>query len=221
MSLFNDFIHKFPDSINARFGTNLQKMIRFVSESFDEINALHQTIEDYRDIDKAKGKALDRLGAKYAQERGKADDDFYRIMIKSKVMVRNGDVTVNGILRVIQNSMGVPVDGIKIENLRSKPTDNAEPLAIRINNIPLDVAKTDWEQAYLLKRIQSDVAVGIRIQNILFHGSSTADIYLGHTSKAMIKVVIPMEVDTTYYHEQSESIAETGQLVKTSVTYRI
>ncbi|KRO15910.1 hypothetical protein [Lacticaseibacillus saniviri] len=167
MSYFDDFISLLPGSING-FGTNVQKLARFVTEPMSEAKELLERVEAYRNIDKADGAALDKLGEKYGQARGPADDEFYRVMIKSKIIIRAGDATVDGILRAIQSSLNVTAKGIRIETIRPNPTDPQEPLAIRITNVPVDIAKTDWEQNYLFNRIKSVVAAGVHVQSIQF-----------------------------------------------------
>ncbi|ASN59844.1 hypothetical protein CG419_04035 [Latilactobacillus curvatus] len=171
MSYFDEFLSKLPGSIN-RLGTNVQKVARFITEPLTETKTLFETIDLYRSIDNATGDALDALGAKYGQTRGPADDEFYRVMIKSKIIVRAGDATVNGILRAIQSSLNVSAKGVKIKCIRANPTDSDEPLAIRITDIPLEIAKTEWEQTYLLNRIKSVVAAGVRVDYIQFVDSA-------------------------------------------------
>lgn len=173
MSFYDDFLTKLPGAIN-RLGTNVQKLARFLTEPLSDYQALLNQIDAYRSIDNAKGSALDALGAKYGQARGPADDAFYRIMIKSKIIVRAGDATINGILRAIESSLSVNADGIRVESLRASPDGDGEPLAIRITNIPLDVAKSEWEQEYLLNRIKSVVAAGVRVDYIQFIDSAGA-----------------------------------------------
>lgn len=171
MSYFDDFITKLPGSIN-RVGTNIQKLAHFITDPMGDVRGLFTKIGDYRSIDNATGAALDALGAKYGQARGPADDEFYRIMIKSKIIVRAGDSTVNGILRAIEGSLSVDADGIEVRSLRSDPAGDGEPLAISVTNIPLDIAMTDWEQQYLLNRIKSVVAAGVRVDSIQFVDSA-------------------------------------------------
>ncbi|WP_225349949.1 hypothetical protein [Ligilactobacillus equi] len=140
-------------------------------------------IESYRDINNAKGEVLDRLGEKYGQSRGQADDDFYRIMLKSKIASRRGDATVNGIIRTIQNAFN-----IEPKNIRVEPLEN-EPLAIRIVDIPIELAKTPWQQKYLLKRVEETSAAGIRVDQIRFVDTSwnTVKVVYG-TRSAIISV---------------------------------
>lgn len=172
MSYFDDFVKKVPDSINARSGANTRKLIRFLTDGMTDIRGLFQQVSLFRSVDNATGKSLDNLGEKYGQKRGPAEDEFYRIMIKSKIIIRAGDATVNGILRAIESSLSVSAKGVIVETLRYPLNQNSvateEPLAIRITNIPLDVAKTEWEENYLMERIKSVVAAGVRVEYIQF-----------------------------------------------------
>lgn len=172
MSYFDEFVKKVPDSINAKTGSNTRRLIRFLTDGMTDLTGLIQQISSFRNVDNAVGKALDALGEKYGQKRGPADDEFYRVMIKSKIIIRAGDATVNGILRAIESSLGVQSTGVIVETLRHPINPNSvakeEPLAIRITNIPLDVAKTEWEENYLMERIKSVVAAGIRVEYIQF-----------------------------------------------------
>lgn len=172
MSYFDDFVKKVPDSINARSGANTRKLIRFLTDGMTDIRGLFQQVSLFRSVDNATGKSLDNLGEKYGQKRGPAEDEFYRIMIKSKIIIRAGDATVNGILRAIESSLSVSAKGVIVETLRHPLNRNSvateEPLAIRITNIPLDVAKTEWEENYLMERIKSVVAAGVRVEYIQF-----------------------------------------------------
>lgn len=182
MSLSETFLSHLPDSMN-KLGTNIQKIARFVGEPLDDVQDLYRTIDAWRAIDKASGKALDRLGEKYGQARGRADDEFYRVMIKSKIIVRSGDATTNGILRTIQSSLNVDAKDVKVTSIRGKPTDDTEPLAIRITNIPLEIAKTAWEQNYLTKRIQQSVAAGVRVDAVRFFVRVPSHIYMGSAAR--------------------------------------
>lgn len=172
MSYFDDFVDKVPGSLAARTGNNFRKLIRFFTDAMEDVRTLTNTVEAFRSVDNAEGLALDALGSKYGEQRGQADDEFFRIMIKSKIIVRAGDSTVDGILRAIQSSLNVSTKGIVVESIRQPlgaalDTD-AEPLAIRISKIPLEIASTEWEQDYLLRRIKSVVAAGVRVDYIQF-----------------------------------------------------
>ncbi|WP_155286034.1 hypothetical protein [Lacticaseibacillus zhaodongensis] len=182
MTYFQTFIDHLPSSLN-KAGTNIQKIARFVTEPLDDASSLLNQVEAWRNIDKAEGKALDKLGQKYGQLRGQADDEFYRLMIKSKIIVRTGDVTVDGVLRAIQSSLNADPTGIKLETLRPGPKDDGEPLAIKVEGIPLSIAPNEWEQEYLINRVRQSVAAGVRVADINFTVTTPAYFYVGSLAR--------------------------------------
>ena len=170
------FLSKLPSPIN-RFAEDTITFAEWLNTTFQKLIGLYQTIEAFRDINKANGKALDRIGDQFNQQRGSADDDFYRIMIRSKQATNMGNSTVNGLINMIARSLDIQPDKIRIESLRQYENgtlNDGEPLAIRISNIPLEWARSDFEQNYILERIKNGVAAGVRVDEVSFVDNSNA-----------------------------------------------
>lgn len=166
----NFFLDHLPGSLN-KLDENFKKLAAYVNYEFNLLVHLFNQIEKMRSLDDAKGKVLDDIGDNYNQPRGEADDEFYRIMIRSKRALNSGKTTVNGLLDIISQSLNVKPDGIVIEPLRSykyNKEDVGEPLAISIKNIPLQWIDKEWEQNYIIDRIRDGVAAGIRVDEISF-----------------------------------------------------
>lgn len=178
MSFFEKFIEKLPSSLNSEPGTNFEKLAKFLSLGFDDIQLLFNNIQKYRNIDQAKGKLLDRIGEKYDVKRGPADDDFYRLMIKSKLAIRKGDTSINGLLTTMQNALGINVFGVKLKPIYLED-GTKEPLSLRITDVPLRFAKSEFEQEFMMKQIESSVAVGIHLQDMQFKITSLGNWYAG------------------------------------------
>ena len=170
------FLSKLPSPIN-RFAEDTITFAEWLNATFQKLIGLYQTIEAFRDINKASGKPLDRIGDQFNQQRGSADDDFYRIMIRSKQATNMGNSTVNGLIEMIARSLNIKPDKIRIESLRQYENgtlNDGEPLAIRISNIPLEWARSDFEQNYILERIKNGVAAGVRVDEVSFVDNSNA-----------------------------------------------
>lgn len=178
MTFFKKFITKLPSSLNSDPGTNFEKLAEFLSLGFDDIRSLFDNIQRYRNIDEAEGKLLDRIGQKYDVKRGPADDDFYRLMIKSKLAIRKGDTSIDGILTTMQNALDIDVDGVKLQPIYQENGDK-EPLSLRITNVPLRFAKSEFEQEFMLKQIESSVAVGIHLKDMQFKITTFGNWYVG------------------------------------------
>ncbi|MSE06600.1 hypothetical protein GKC34_12885, partial [Lactobacillus salivarius] len=98
MDILKEFIARMPGSVDATYNPNINKLVTFFAEYLSGVQGLFKQIEYYRNIDNASGNLLDKIGEKVGEVRGKADDEFYRVMLKSKIASRKGDATVNGIL---------------------------------------------------------------------------------------------------------------------------
>lgn len=170
------FLSMLPAPI-SRYGRNTLLFAEWLEWQFKTLQDLLQTIEDFRELENASGEVLDEIGAQYNQLRGEADDSFYRVMIRSKGAINSGITTVNGLLDIIARSLNISKKGIEIVPLRTwngKQVDGGEPLAIAIKNIPLQWANTTWEQNYIIDRIRSGVAAGIRVDEVTFVDNSNA-----------------------------------------------
>lgn len=166
MSFFKEFLGKFPSSFTIRINSSNWKLSKYYTSGLDETKEVLENIDKYRNIDNAEGKVLDKLGDKYGVKRGPADDAFYRMMIRSKIANRKGDATVNGILRTMQNALGIDVKGVKIGPVYHDGVQ--EPLSLRLSNVPLSFARSEFEQEFMLRQIESIIAVGVRLQDLQF-----------------------------------------------------
>lgn len=175
-SFQDQFLAMLPAPI-SRYGRQTMLFAEWLQWQFKQLQDLFTTIEDFRELDNANGEVLDAIGAQYNQLRGEADDSFYRIMIRSKMAINSGISTVNGLLDIIARSLNIPKKGIEIEPLRKwngTTVDDGESLAIAIRNIPLQWANTEWEQNYIIDRIRSGVAAGVRVDEVTFVDNSNA-----------------------------------------------
>ncbi len=175
-SFKEQFLAMLPAPI-SRYGRQTMLFAEWLQWQFKQLQDLFTTIEDFRELDNANGEVLDAIGAQYNQLRGEADDSFYRIMIRSKMAINSGISTVNGLLDIIARSLNIPKKGIEIEPLRKwngTTVDDGESLAIAIRNIPLQWANTEWEQNYIIDRIRSGVAAGVRVDEVTFVDNSNA-----------------------------------------------
>lgn len=177
MSFFKEFLSKFPSSFITRKLNNNWKLTKFFTSGLDDTKNVLTTIEKYRNINNAEGKALDNLGIKYGVQRGPADDAFYRMMIRAKIANRKGDTTINGILTTMKNALNIDVKGIKIDFVYYD--DKPEPLSLRISNIPLTFARSEFEQQFMLEQIESIIAVGVRLQDLQYEISATSNLCIG------------------------------------------
>lgn len=177
MSFLKELLSKFPSSFTTKTDSINWKISKFFTDGLDQTKDTLEEIDRYRNVDNAEGKALDKLGDKYGVKRGPADDEFYRMMIHSKIANRKGDTTVNGILRTMQNALGIDIKGVKIGP--AYHDGEQEPLSLRLSNVPLTFARSEFEQEFMLKQIESIIAAGIRLQDLEFSISANNYINVG------------------------------------------
>ncbi|MBB1078976.1 hypothetical protein H5S09_04260 [Limosilactobacillus sp. STM2_1] len=202
MSFFSKFLKLMPGSLVKIANSNNWKLAKFYSSSFDKVNETFSKIDFYRNIDNAKGNLLDKLGEKYGVRRGPADDSFYRMMIKAKVANRKGDTTVNGVLRTMQNALGISVRDVRLRPVQL-PDGKREPLAIRLNSVPMRFARSEYEQEFMIHQIESIIAAGVRLQDLQFTATAVGHFELGTT---MINVeTVDIDDSKDYNREASGS----------------
>ncbi len=186
MSFLKKFLKLIPSSFVKNKDSNNWKLAKFYTSRLDEINETFDNIELYRNVENAKRKLLDNLGDKYGVKRGPADDSFYRMMIKSKIANRKGDTTVNGVLRTMQNALGISVKDVRLRPVLL-PNREREPLAIRLNSVPMRFARSEYEQEFMIHQIESIIAAGVRLQDLQFTATAVGHFELG-TTMASIEV---------------------------------
>ena len=122
-----------------------------------------QRVEEWRDIDKAEGTTLDRIGENVGQPRGAATDEIYRILIKSKIARNLSKGDINTIITVLSTALDTDPSEIKIVELYNDPIA-PEPAAISIIKLPLrKINEAGMNPAQFARIVQRTVAAGVRV----------------------------------------------------------
>ncbi|MHA7580389.1 hypothetical protein ACX12E_08320 [Paenibacillus vandeheii] len=166
-----DLIRKLTDVFTKNPESNIGKLLRIVSDPINDLKQGFEKIEQWRDIDQAKGTTLDLIGGNVGQKRGAASDDVYRIMIKSKIARNLSKGDVNTIIRVIALAVGASYSDIKITQKFHDPLD-PEPAAISLMRLPLErLASSGIELNQFVQIISKTVAAGVSVQSIELQGT--------------------------------------------------
>ncbi|GEP72043.1 hypothetical protein FD12_GL001381 [Lentilactobacillus rapi DSM 19907 = JCM 15042] len=169
-------LNELPVSLAYAEDSNNAKLLSFFADSMVDVEQLLSTINSWRDIDNAQGKALDYYGEDHNVYRNGADDAFYRFMIKTKRLQRITDGTYNSLIKLVAESLDAKYTEINVNPMYD--TDSKEPDAIEITNIPGDYINDTRKEQLLFDRLQESVAAGIRIANVEFIKTATGHIYL-------------------------------------------
>lgn len=166
-----DLIKKLTDVFTKNPNSNMGKLLTIFAEQLHEVEETLDTIESWRDIDKAKGTSLDLIGGNVVQKRGAASDEVYRIMIKSKIARNLSKGDVNTIIRVIALAVGANYSEIEIRQKFNDPSES-EPAALSLMRLPIGRLNTSGiELSQFVQIIQKTVAAGVNVDSIELAGT--------------------------------------------------
>lgn len=87
MSFLDDFLSKLTDVFQKSKDSNIGKLFSIVALQFEDLSSTLNRMEEWRAIDLAEGKALDRIGEQIVGEfRGDSDDEEYRLKIQARIV---------------------------------------------------------------------------------------------------------------------------------------
>lgn len=148
----------------------LYKVMSVLADEFSLIEQTLATIIAYRDIDKARGMTLDLIGQNINQKRGKATDEVYRILLKSKIARNLSDGTVNTIIDVISLSLSTKPSDVKI--LESWEVNPSAKPSIELMKLPITkLLESGIDQENFVAIIQKTVAGGVQVKQVELEGT--------------------------------------------------
>lgn len=155
---------KNPDS-------NIVKLMRIFSDQLQDISDTQQTTLEWRNIDRAKGQALDLIGETVNQARGTATDEVYRLLLKSKLARSLSDGGINTIIRVLAIALDAPYEEIKVQEKWNDELD-PEPAAISLIEIPIvRLNEIGLDGIQFARIVQRTVAAGVKVNVIELKGT--------------------------------------------------
>ncbi|EAF5461902.1 hypothetical protein CPC87_06795 [Listeria monocytogenes] len=168
-----DFLRKLTDAFTKSEKSNIGKLFIIVDQQISVLTSALEKTEEWRDIDNAKGRTLNKLGENVGQDRGRATDEVYRVLIRGKVARNASDGTINKIIQAIAKSLDCNYNDIQIINANdSNSSDEHEPAAIIIKKIPLSALNAvGLSTSQFLQIINSLKSGGVRVAYINLEGS--------------------------------------------------
>lgn len=172
--MLNKMLSMIPDAFAKTKETNFGKLFIILSEQVNGVTQTVEKIENWRSIDEAKGIVLDKIGADLEQYRGMADDEIYRLLIKSRIIRAQSSGTFDDIIRAICATVNCqPTDISVISAVESKDTKiSDEPLAIVIEKTPLGALNAiGMNVGTFTKIVEHSVMAGVRVISINLEGT--------------------------------------------------
>ena len=163
MITVQDMLRRLTDVFRKDPDSNIGKLMAIFAEQLQKLEQTVQRVEEWRDIDKAEGTTLDRIGENVGQPRGVATDEIYRILIKSKIARNLSKGDINTIITVLATALNTDPSEIRIVELYNDPVA-PEPAAISIIQLPLKrINEVGMDPTQFARIVQRTVAAGVRV----------------------------------------------------------
>lgn len=147
--------------------SNITKVSRILSDEIQEVIDLFNKIEQYDDVNVAKGKALDHIGENILQYRGEVNDEIYRALIKAKIAKNRADGTLNNLLDILAITLETDIKEISLVEGEHPIYPSVKMLAIpfdTLNSIGMSVSQL----ALLINKL---IGAGITLESLVFDGT--------------------------------------------------
>ena len=127
-----NLVKNLPDAYAKGSESNNRKILDIEKSAADSLRQSITAIYDSLDLDKATGKTLDMYGEIVGQERGRATDEQYRVLIKSRIVrnLANGDY--NSIVHAIAITLGCQPTEISLIELE-------DPCKVQLGELPYSI----------------------------------------------------------------------------------
>lgn len=159
------------DNYNKAPASNISKLLAIVEAEHDELLETLQVVEAWQDLDRALGRALDRIGFDVQQFRGMATDEVYRVLIKSRIARNASDGSINTIIQVLSLAFDIEPSEFGISETYDDPYD-PEPAAIKVIKAPLGgLLRTGLTGQQLGVMIAKTAAAGVGVQSVELYGT--------------------------------------------------
>lgn len=162
MSLIKEALNKLTDNYRKSKDSNIGKLFQLVFSELDDVKHTFRQIEEWQDIDKAEGIALDQLGKRVGEDRGKKDDETYRKYIKLRILINRSA----GEIETLNEVFDVYFDGDFV-GLEEGWVNHEEPASIYAEIKPsnamlpsdlLNQVKAGGVRLQLITRLESELS---------------------------------------------------------------
>ena len=163
---FDNLAKNLPDCYKKNEYSNNYKILEIERRAGAGLRDCLNDIGEILDIENATGAVLDAYGERYRQPRGKAADQQYRIMIKTKIAKTLSSGSYKDIVDVICFAFNCTIDDVLL--LES----STNPMSVSLERLPLTAINSSGfttAQAYQL--IKSMIPAAIELQSVLFEGT--------------------------------------------------
>lgn len=169
--MFDFMINLLTDNYNKSPSSNIGKLFKLIADELQEVRSNLEKIEEYRDVDKATGHTLDKIGGNVKQYRGASTDEIYRILIKSKIARNMSTGDINTIIRIVSQTINSDYSDIQIVEMYNDD-ESPEAAAIKLLEIPLSkINEVGMSSSQFGRMIERTLPGGISLKEIRMEGT--------------------------------------------------
>lgn len=158
-------VKNLPDAYSKSADSNNAKILQIEKTAQDGLLESIAVVSDSLDIDKATGHTLDLYGEMIGQNRGRATDEQYRVLLKAQIVRNLTNTDFNGVINAICATFGcAPSDILLVE------VDGTT--AVRIDQLPISAlnnSNIEFETAVQI--IEKLMPVGVTLESLNFSGT--------------------------------------------------
>ncbi|MGX7417820.1 hypothetical protein ACWOFR_03340 [Carnobacterium gallinarum] len=172
--MLNKMLSMIPDAFAKTKESNFGKLFVLLNQQVTDVSSTAEQIESWRSINKAEGVVLDKIGSDLEQYRGLADDEIYRLLIKSRIIRAQSSGTFDDIIQAICATVNCKATDISIiAAVESEDSNlNSDPLAVVIERIPLGALNAiGMNVGTFTKIVEHSVVAGVRVVSINLEGT--------------------------------------------------
>lgn len=164
--VLNKFINRLTDNYSKSKDSNVYKLLSLTASHIQENENTLKRIGNWRDVDQARGDALNRIGRNVQQNRGRASDEVYRVLIKSKIKRNLSNGSINTLIDFLSFILQVDQKEITIREL----WDADEHATLKIDAPASSISNTGLTPKQMGTLINLVCAAGIK-SHVLFEGT--------------------------------------------------
>lgn len=165
---FDNLAKNLPDCYKKSEQSNNYKILEIERYANAELRDSLNEIANILDIDNAAGATLNAYGERFGQPRGKATDEQYRTMIKSKIVRGLSNGTYKDVLDALCFTFGCDINDILIVESPEKP------MTVTVEKAPLEqIIRAGFTSEQAMQITKSLLPIGITLESVTFNGTFT------------------------------------------------
>lgn len=163
---YDNLAKNLPDCYKKDKTSNNYKILEIERCATADLRKCLYEIESILDIENAKGAVLDAYGERFGQPRGRATDEQYRVMIKSKIVRSLSGCSYKGIVDAICFSFGCSPDDVYIAE------SETDPMTVSVEKAPLtEIINAGFTTMQAYQVIKSLLPAAIELESVSFEGT--------------------------------------------------